>query len=587
MTAMLIFTRAMRCFVYPLRRRKMNKKLFRLMSVFLSLSLTFGVYFSAGATTSLQTPQMIYVSPSGNDANSGSATSPFKTFSKAVSVLKAGDTLQVMPGTYGETLTLSTSGTESAPVTVIGNGAILNMQGSKPNAIVVSGSYINVSRFEVVGAADFGIFVTGKYVTVDGNNVHDNVTSNGVGTCGSPSSGWGSAIKVKVGGEHTTIRNNVIYNNCGEGIAVTRGIVALVENNTAYDNYSVNIYVDNSPFVTVQNNISYCMGTHLRDGKMPTGVALGEESYLGWGAQLHDVMISGNTIRDCRTGIAAFESNVNGTLANVTITNNSVPSGQMRGISLQTTKNQNVLVSYNTIFNDIYINQPSGVTLTGNVVGGVIPTSTGMPSPTSTPTLAPTATNTSTPVPTSTPVATNTSTPAPTLTPTSTSTVLASPIPPSPTPTELVSVSTPTMMLTSEPPTSTVGPTALPISEKIYDDTDGAFVYSDGWEAVNKKQAYNGSFRLTTRNGSFMTFAFTGQSFSVIYKGGPAFRKMDVYVDKVLVGTINEKTSQSSFQQRWDYSGQLASGTHTLRLVFVTPNKSDKTNGSIDAVIVR
>jgi hypothetical protein len=130
-------------------------------------------------------------------------------------------------------------------------------------------------------------------------------------------------------------------------------------------------------------------------------------------------------------------------------------------------------------------------------------------------------------------------------------------------------------------------PTVPSVLEMVYDDKDGAFVYSAGWVDAPKKQAYNGSFKLTTRNGSSVTFAFTGQSFSVLYKGGPAFRKMDVYVDDVLVATIDEKTNRSSFQQRWDYAGQLAPGNHTLKLVFVTSNKSNMTNGSIDAVIVR
>lgn len=84
-----------------------------------------------------------------------------------------------------------------------------------------------------------------------------------------------------------------------------------------------------------------------------------------------------------------------------------------------------------------------------------------------------------------------------------------------------------------------------------------------------------------------MTFAFTGQAFSVIYKGGTAFGKLDVYIDNKLVGTIDEKTPASAFQQRWDYPGLLTSGSHTLKLVFVTSDPSVKNFGSIDAVIIR
>jgi hypothetical protein len=84
-----------------------------------------------------------------------------------------------------------------------------------------------------------------------------------------------------------------------------------------------------------------------------------------------------------------------------------------------------------------------------------------------------------------------------------------------------------------------------------------------------------------------MTFAFTGQAFSIIYKGGPAYGKMDIYVDSTFVGTIDQRASSSGFQLRWDYPGLLSPGSHTLKLVFVTTSTSGGTNGSVDAVIVR
>ncbi len=216
----------------------MNKKIYRIISFITACILALGGYYNAQASTmpgamqlenqnAMLTTNSYYVSTTGSDTNPGTATLPFKTFSKAVPFLTAGSTLQVMAGTYTETLTLSTSGTASAPITVIGNGAIVNMQGSKANGIVVSGSYVNLSGFEAMGATDFGILVTGRNVIVENNIVHDNVTRNGVGTCGL-STTWGSALKVKVGGENTTIRNNTVYDNCGEGIAVTRGVIALV-----------------------------------------------------------------------------------------------------------------------------------------------------------------------------------------------------------------------------------------------------------------------------------------------------------------------------------------------------------------------
>lgn len=362
-----------------------SKTAFRFISFMAVLALTLGGNFTvmaSSASDTLETEHQsqtlnsntYYVSLTGSDSNPGSITAPFRTFAKAVSILKAGDTLQVMPGTYTETLTISTAGTAAAPVKVTGDGALLNMQGAKQNGITISGTYINVSGFEVMGATDFGILVIGRNITVENNTVHDNVTRNGVGTCGLSSS-WGSAVKIKADAEVANIRNNTVYDNCGEGIVVTRGLTATVENNTVYDNFGVNIYIDNSPFVTVRNNLIYCTGTHLRDGNRATGIALGEEFYPGWGAQLHDILVSGNIVKDCRTGIAAFESNVGGTLTNVTMSNNNVPSGEKRSVSLQTLANQNVMVSNNTLFNPVYILQTAGVTLAGNIITNAEPDS--------------------------------------------------------------------------------------------------------------------------------------------------------------------------------------------------------------------
>lgn len=350
----------------------MNKTAYRCMSFVLSFALALGVFspvLAAGNT--MQTGAVYYVSTTGSDSNPGSSTAPFKTFVKAVSVLTPGATLQVKPGTYYEPMVITKSGTAAAPINVIGNGAVLNMRGANQTGIRIKGSYVNLSGFEVMGAQAAGIGVPGKNVTVKNNKVHDNVTLNGVnGNCGTAGS-YGSALKVGVGGENILIEGNTVYRNCGEGIAITRGVRVTVQNNTVYDNFAPNIYVDNSPYTTVINNTVYCTGGVLRrDGKRPTAIGLGEEEYDGWGAQMHDVLVTGNTIRDCGKGIGAFDSELGGALTNVTITRNNIPSGLGRAISLTNELHRNVVISYNSIFNEVYLSEPSGVTLIGNTITG-------------------------------------------------------------------------------------------------------------------------------------------------------------------------------------------------------------------------
>ena len=184
--------------------------------------------------------------------------------------------------------------------------------------------------------------------------------------------------------------------------------------------------------------------------------------------------------------------------------------------------------------------------------------------PTATPTESPVSIP-STPTETSIPP-TATETPAPaTSTPTPvspTATITASPVPPSPTPTSN-------------------------LAEKVYDDTNSSLIYSSGWTDERKRSAYGGSFKKTTQDGSFVMLNFTGQSFSILYKSGRKYRTMDVYVDNILVGSINQQNWKQSYQQRWDYPGLLAPSMHTLKLVFVAENKKNRTQGSFDAVIVR
>ena len=60
---------------------------------------------------------------------------------------------------------------------------------------------------------------------------------------------------------------------------------------------------------------------------------------------------------------------------------------------------------------------------------------------------------------------------------------------------------------------------------------------------------------------------------------------MDIYLDDVLIATIDETQAVDQNQLRWDYTNQLSLAQHTLKLVLVTT--SSDANGSLDAVIVR
>jgi len=220
------------------------------------------------------------------------------------------------------------------------------------------------------------------------------------------------------------------------------------------------------------------------------------------------------------------------------------------------------------------------------------PTPTAVP-PTVTPEL-PTAAPTlvePTPTPTLTaepPTATPTSMPTlPSPTPTLTAelpTAAPTDLEPSATPTEAPFLPSPTTTLPAELPTATAQATSQVLSEIIYDDSDAAFIYSRGWSDVAHQQAYNGSYKVSNNRRDSITLNFTGQSFSIIYTGDPSFRKMDIYVDDVYIGTINQQKARTKYQLRWDSPRQFTYGNHTLKLVV---NSRKNTHNSIDQVIVR
>lgn len=58
-----------------------------------------------------------FVAPTGDDSNAGTKDSPFKTISKASSVVKAGDTCTIRGGAYHESIVPANSGTAGAPIT--------------------------------------------------------------------------------------------------------------------------------------------------------------------------------------------------------------------------------------------------------------------------------------------------------------------------------------------------------------------------------------------------------------------------------------------------------------------------------------
>jgi len=119
----------------------------------------------------------IYVSPQGDDLNSGTIGQPYKTITKAHSVAVAGDTIYLRGGTYDSlltTITLSKSGTPTSRFHLIaypGERPLLDFSlmavNSSNRGVRVSGNYWTIKGIDIKGAGDNGMHVSSGYNIIE------------------------------------------------------------------------------------------------------------------------------------------------------------------------------------------------------------------------------------------------------------------------------------------------------------------------------------------------------------------------------------------------------------------------------------
>ncbi|MBN2610424.1 MAG: carbohydrate-binding protein [Bacteroidales bacterium] len=127
-----------------------------------------------------------YVATNGSDSNSGtSASSPFKTLQKAVSVVSAGDYIYLRGGTHVMTtpsVVITKSGTSSANIRVFaysGETPVLRFddtENSSSRGIVMEGDYWHWNGIIIERAGDNGMLLSGNNNTIENcvfRNNHD------------------------------------------------------------------------------------------------------------------------------------------------------------------------------------------------------------------------------------------------------------------------------------------------------------------------------------------------------------------------------------------------------------------------------
>ncbi|NCN87683.1 MAG: hypothetical protein GW941_02175, partial [Candidatus Pacebacteria bacterium] len=216
------------------------------------------------------------------------------------------------------------------------------------------------------------ISVYGQNVTIQNSDVY---RSNLAFYEGNYVGGWGSGIKGHVDAKNVTVKNNKVYENFGEGIAMTRVVGSVIENNTTYDNYAVNIYIDNSPNSIVRNNFSYYTNNTMFyiNGNKGRCYELAEEYYSGWGAQMDNVKVYNNIATNCYYGITFFDGGQAGTeIKNISIHNNILWNIERTGTSIDPlptkgTNNYYKNIVYSTRGVDVWTDLSSGIDFNTNL----------------------------------------------------------------------------------------------------------------------------------------------------------------------------------------------------------------------------
>jgi hypothetical protein len=287
-----------------------------------------------------------YVSPTGNDNNPGTVSSPFRTTDRAASLVDPGDVVIVEDGVWtdtdgdGSVVSIDRGGTASAYVTFKAR----NKWGAKldgENGRTAQGVDLNNG----IG-----------YVRIEGFEIF------GVANVGSPR-GSASGIDLYDGGHHAQIVNNHIHH------------VGRVCTNSGNTNGEVGIFVQ-QPNVTIEGNLIHDIGRFFpgENGCTYTGgftgyMTLDHGIYLNGGSPGADnTMIRNNVFYNTRHGWAVQW--YPGSLNNVHVLNNTFAFGNPN-------KNYTHIVldasiSASSIINNVFYNPEGGETIEAQGFSGTI-----------------------------------------------------------------------------------------------------------------------------------------------------------------------------------------------------------------------
>lgn len=286
-----------------------------------------------------------HVAKTGDDRNQGTLLSPFLTIQKASEVVSPGDTIYIRAGIYQEIVNFTRSGTGNYNIHILsfpsetpvidGNNCTIPTE-DYSSLVTISGDYIEMNGVEIRFSHGMGLLLCGRYdkalsiyshhntqngILITGDNglvqnstVYSNCMSNFGGTAGMNASGLSAARNPN----SAVIKDNLVYENWGEGLSTFEANGTLIEGNTVYDNWAANIYISDATNVTLKQNFVY-QTKDMSPGSQ-VGILLGDETYNPPSANLQ---IFNNIVYGCNRNLYWYQGTKGGGMNHVDIANNT------------------------------------------------------------------------------------------------------------------------------------------------------------------------------------------------------------------------------------------------------------------------
>ncbi len=320
-----------------------------------------------------------YVSTTGNDSNNGrSIGAAFRTVQKGLDSVRAGDTLNIIAGTYAEQVVVRNSGTAGNYITIRNNGtdvakiSVARLSNENPLMYVHNINYVKIQGLELGNASGTRV----NCIYVDGNSNGLQIINCKIHDMHASSQGHG--ILIRGTDSSTPIQNllidgNEIYNGIlggSESLTIAGNVIkAQITHNVVHDNDNIGIAIagwygnaTGSADQARNSYVAFNTAYNITSAKNPAygGNLAASGIYVDGG---RDICIERNLVHDCDIGIQVACETGGHTATGCIVRNNLIYGGHFAGVILGGATTSNGTATGNYVYNNSLYNNYHGIRL--------------------------------------------------------------------------------------------------------------------------------------------------------------------------------------------------------------------------------